>query len=456
MARKMMIQGLLKRSFVSVVILTVIVNIALLFYVAPQVSNRLHIHYNQDNYADGYDYLAANIASGHGYRFYPDTARTIMREPGYPILLAGILLAFGKSFVAIKITNVCLALATAWLMTRLAVRVSSAPIMVFAPSLLFLFHPATLIAEDRGGVEILFTFLIVLFMVALYRALENNLWWGYALAGASLGLTVLVKSTPILFPLVLLGYLMAVDRKRRWSASGHIALMIVSLFAVLSPWIIRNYSLTGKFIPTASVLGVSAQAGQYMCEHRSSGEPLWQIDREAAYERDDLARSLGYRFKSDDFYYQTFYATADELNFSSYLANRVKGNYEQHPLLCVKCIASNLIWFWTAGKTKQATIANTLIQLPYLALGIAGVVLSLKNGTWRVIGPMVLFVVYIVCVHAPILAQARYSMPLIPFISIFAAVAIEWARRNRACSTALDAAINHIPSDEEGVPAQRA
>jgi hypothetical protein len=68
----------------------------------------------------------------------------------------------------------------------------------------------------------------------------------------------------------------------------------------------------------------------------------------------------------------------------------------------------------------------------------------------------VLFVVYIVCVHAPILAQARYSMPLIPFISIFAAVAIEWARRNRACSTALDAAINHIPSDEEGVPAQRA
>ena len=416
---------------ITAYVLVVLIHTALLFVAIPVLSNLLNLQYGQDKFPDGYDYLANTLVNGHGYRFYPETALTTMREPGYPILLAGLMIAFGNSFTAVKIANLCFALATAWLMTHLARRVSSAPVVVFIPSLLFLFHPATLIAEGRGGVEILFSFLIVLFMLALYRALESNRWWAYVLAGALLGSAVLVKSTPILFPVFLLGYLLLADRKHAWAASGRIALMIAALFTVLSPWIIRNYSLTGKIIPTASVLGVSAQAGQYMCEHRSSGEPLRQIDREAAYERDDLARALGYKFKTDDFYYQTFYATADEISFSNYLFARVKEKYVQDPLLCLKCVSSNLIWFWTAGKNEEETIANALVQLPYLMLGIAGVLLSLRGGTQKVIAPMAVFAVYIVCVCMPILAQARYSMPLIPFISIFAGVTIEWIRSSR-------------------------
>jgi 4-amino-4-deoxy-L-arabinose transferase-like glycosyltransferase len=442
---------ILKRPEVRVSIFAAIVNAALLFLIIPEISSHLHPLYNQDVYADGYDYLAHNLAAGDGYRFYPDTARTTMREPGYPLLLAGLLIAFGNSFTAVKVTNLCLALSTAWLMTRIARRASSSPILIFVPPLLFLFHPATVVAESRGGVELLFTFLLVLFTVVLYWAMVGNLWWIYGLSGSVLGLAVLVKSTPILFPLFLLVYLIVVERKGTLATFGRVALMLVAMFVVLSPWIARNYSLTGKFIPTASVLGVSMQAGQYICEHRSSGEPMWRLDREASYERDNLARSLGYSFKQSDFYYQTFYSPADEVSFSSALSRQVVDVYRNDPLLCLKCVSSNMIYFWSAGKTGQSTVANMIVQLPYLILGIAGIVVSVRKRHFKLVVIPVLFIFYFLCVHAPILAQARYSMPLLPFISILAGIALESARRDRASLAPLQPVTVTLPGTREGV-----
>lgn len=410
--------------FISLGIATAIVHAVLLFVVIPQVSDRVTPFYNQDRFIDGYDQLATNLVQGNGYRFYPDTAKTLMREPGYPLLLAGLLLAFGSTFTAVKLANMLLALATAWLMTRLGRRISSNRILLVAPPLLFLFHPATLIAESRGGVEILFTFLVMLFVLALYTALENNTWSRYALAGAVLGLAVLVRSTPMLFPIFLLAYLLVIERQRtpKLAICRNIATMIIAMTAVLSPWIVRNYALTGRFVPTASVLGVSAHAGQYICTHLSEDKPWVLLDREAARERSKLALEQGYHFK--DGYYQGFYSTGDELSFSRYLAKRVFTAYEQNPLVCARCVAYNLFNFWFAGKSWMSTGMNVVVQLPYLILAAIGTVVCVKNKRFRTIGPFVLFIVYVVAVYVPILAQARYSVPLIPFLSILASIAL--------------------------------
>ena len=59
---------------------------------------------------------------------------------------------------------------------------------------------------------------------------------------------------------------------------------MVMILTMIASWIARNYMLTGKFIPTGSVLGVSAQAGQYIGKHQFEGKPYWILDREAARE----------------------------------------------------------------------------------------------------------------------------------------------------------------------------
>jgi Dolichyl-phosphate-mannose-protein mannosyltransferase len=405
-------------------ILAVAINAIFLFVVIPELSDRLTPFYNQNRFIDGYDLLATNLVEGNGYRFYPETAETLMREPGYPLLLAGILLVFGKSFTAVRVVNFCLASATAWLMPMIVCRLSSNRLLISVPPLLFLFHPGTVVAESRGGVEILFAFLITLFLLSLLHARDCNHWWCFAVTGGVLGLTVLVRSTLLMFPLFLLGYLLVFEWREssKLASFRNVAVIIGSMFVVLSPWIIRNYRLTGRFVPTASVLGVSAHTGQYICLHHADGKPWVDLDGDAARERATLAHQLGYRFK--DGYYQLFCSSPDELRFSTYLAKRVMVEYGKTPLLCARCIADNLFNFWFAGKTWKSTIMTMFVQLPYLILGITGAVRSLRNGHAKVVGPLVLLILYVVAIHSPILAQARYSVPLLPFLSIFAAVTL--------------------------------
>jgi hypothetical protein len=207
----------------------------------------------------------------------------------------------------------------------------------------------------------------------------------------------------------------------------NIALMIVAMFVVLSPWIIRNYRLTGKFVPTASVVGVSAQAGEYIFIHNSSDDDRFRMDREAAAERNELARALGYPFKEG--YYQCFFSTGDELKFSSYLLRRVADDYKKSPELFMRVLFTNLGDFWVGGKTGDSVKMNMAVELPLLILAGIGIALSARNGHLKVIAPMILMIVYSMAVSAPIIAQARYSVPMIPYVAILACIPLLTLRR---------------------------
>ena len=372
---------------------------------------------------DNYHSIAKNIVSGHGYRFTPETSLTLMREPGYPYFLAALLYVFDNDREAATIANIIFTSLAAFLVSTLARSVCALRCVPVAAAILFMLHPGLVLTELRGGVESLFTLLVLVFLALLHKAVSTEKAAAYVRAGLVLGVASCVRSTALLFPaflifhaLLLQGSLRSVARSA-WRA----ALVFACALLVLSPWIIRNELLVGKFIPTASVQGIAMQVGEYLCIHRGEKD-MSALDMDAAAVRNKLAAAAGYRFDGD--YYQFFYDPRDELKFNSSLGRQVVQDYVQSPAMFAKCAANNVFNFWFAGKNRAVTVANVCVQLPYILLALWGIALGVGRLDRSAVSLLLLFVAYTVAVYVPIHAQARYSIPLIPILAIFAAMPV--------------------------------
>jgi len=375
-------------------------------------------------FADNYHLLAENLSEGAGYRFHSDTGPTLMREPGYPMFLAALFHLFGRDLAVARAANLLLSLITVGIIARLSLELSKSELAARIAPVLYMIHPGIVVAELRGGVEILFITLLMSFLATIFWALRGSRLSRYFVAGLVLGATSLVRSTALLFPMFLFVYFFVWERPRSSVVvmGSRIGAIFAAALIVLSPWIVRNYVLVGQFVPTASVQGVAAQAGQYICRNLSLHNGVQELDTEAAKIRSSLARSQGYRFR--DGYYQEFFDPRDEVAFNSELTRQVLSGYRESPALIFQCVAKNTFNFWFSGKNWTATWINMAVQLPYLAIAIAGLFIGLRGPLAPKFGLLLLFVLYTMGTYLPIHAQARYSIPLVPVLSMLAAIAM--------------------------------
>jgi len=430
-------------SSVWLVLLVVfLVTAALLFLVLPKL-DRVFAYTYSAHFQDGYDLIANNLVNGNGYRLEANKGETMIREPGYPLFLAALFKVAGYHLEAARFANWLLAIGIAIMIMRLTRLVTDDARVALIASVLFLLHPGTIICEARGGVEILFIFAILVFMLVLHWAVEKGGPWRYLVVGLVLGIVVQIRSTPMVFPVFLLFHLglIANSARERLRAVSNVAILVFGMVVVMAPWTIRNYLLVHEFVPTATVQGLALQEGQYACQNFSSGKNYYVLQTEAGQERDDLAARLG--IPSGTQYYQVFADARDEWKLNNTLLQGAKAEYVRHPALFATCVARNAINFWFLGKTWVVTSLNMLIQIPVLILTLSGLYLLHRRGLLHKMGIMLMFVLSAVAVHVAIAAEARYSIPLIAFLAIPASVAVVsiwqkcWTSARR--ETALDA-----------------
>jgi 4-amino-4-deoxy-L-arabinose transferase-like glycosyltransferase len=374
---------------------------------------------------DGYDLIANNLAQGNGYRWTADMAETMIREPAYPLFLAGIFKIAGYHIEAARCASWLLALGVALMMMPLTRIVTGTGNTALIASLLFLFYPGTIIAEARGGVELPFIFAAFAFMLAVHHAVEKGGRWRYFVAGLVFGVVVQVRSTPLVFPVLLLFYLVLTANgiRERLKATLNVAILALGMAIVMAPWVIRNYQLVHEFVPLVTNRGLALQEGQYTCQNLSFGGDFYPVLRESYRSRSELASELGFRFEGAQ-YFQVFYNAHDEWAFTNVLIQRAEEKYVKHPGLMPACVGKNLFNFWFLGKTWQVTKLNLLIQVPLLVLVLSGLWLLWKRGLLRKMCIMLMFVLSIFMVHLPTVAEARYSIPVLAFLAIPASVAI--------------------------------
>jgi hypothetical protein len=191
---------------------------------------------------------------------------------------------------------------------------------------------------------------------------------------------------------------------------------------VMVPWVIRNFMLVHQFVPTATVQGLAIQEGQYTCQHLALDDDFHAVQTQAGLTRAAIATELGIPFEGS--YYQVFYDARDEWTFYKTLFRRAEKEYVAHPAFLAGCACKNILNFWFLGKTWHATRLNMLVQVPLLLLALSGLVALRKRGELARMGIMLTFVLCIVTVHLPIIAHARYSVPLVPFLVIPASVSV--------------------------------
>jgi len=290
---------------------------------------------------------------------------------------------------------------------------TTALIAAYAHSLygFFIIFYGALLAE----VLINFTFLLALWM--FLNALEKQDLRYCILCGLFWGTAILAKPTMAGFiPFLLIPWFL--KKGMSLKSAGGIAAMAVCAAAVIAPVTVRNYRITGSFIPvssgggTAFIIGNSPQAsGSYIytpfarnVPKEAEGMSAGRMDRYLfgktieSIEKDpaDFLRVIGRKF-------QFFWGRPE-------IPNNI--NYYYHT--------------YNYSRKVRPPVLDFQLLVPWellVALGITGFMLSLKK--WRDALTLQLFALVYPAIIIMLLVMGRFRLPLFPILAIFSAYALQ-------------------------------
>lgn len=400
----------------------ILYKLALLFFFLPLVDVVLpgayHIQSEPDLYAD----IAWNVARGLGFRVYEDTSLTMLREPGYVYILAGIYTLFGKSIYAAQGLNIIFSLFSAVLLFKIACNARLSKTIALAAACIFLAHPSFIAVESRASLEATFAFFLILSVYAVQSAEIRPTLRSFAFAGLILGLTVMTRSTAAVFAAAAPIYLFfRIGKHTSFSQFMKKSAVYCGCFLlVMSVWAARNYSVTQEFVPIGTVAGDAFYQGWFTTKHSEIYTKPGENLQQAAAEANKIIRNDGITFK--DGFFPTFYDSKDEVRRNKLLMGITTKNYMEEPWLLLKTMGRNVFRFWFYGPTPTVVIVNVLVVLPYLALFLYGAWTALHRRS--PVLPALMMVGSVYFVNLFFITLPRHHTPIIPFMCIFMAVGL--------------------------------
>jgi len=206
-------------------------------------------------FPDSVEFLMVSwhIRAGDGPILSGDSA--VGRMPGYPYLLAGITSVFGEGLLAPRLVQAALGALAVGMAALLAGRlfgrrVALAAGVIAAVYPMFIMMSALLLSET------LFILLFLAGILCLHRAFAEDTLPAAIAAGAAFGAATLVRSSLLLYVPMAAGA-WVVLRRFKVGAFVRAAMMLAAFAAVMAPWVVRNWRVTGHFVPTRLRVGPS-------------------------------------------------------------------------------------------------------------------------------------------------------------------------------------------------------
>ena len=184
------------------------------------------------------------------------------RPPGFAYYLAAIYAASGGSYLAPRLVNMVLGLVAALLWFLLGRAVFNRWVGVLAAFLTVTFW-GTLYYEGEVNDPALFLFLLPCILGALYLWLRKPGGWRALLVGLLIGAYATMRPNILAFGPVMALWMAYVlwkrGQMRRMPASW--AALLLSTLAVIAPITIRNYMVSGEFVPVSTYMGQNLLIG---------------------------------------------------------------------------------------------------------------------------------------------------------------------------------------------------
>ncbi len=291
-----------------------------------------------DNFNFGWEMgrVAASLASGHGFSspFGPETGPTAWEPPLYPYLTAGVFLLFGvyskaSAFVLLALNSVFSAL-TCIPIFLIARRVFSTKVAIWS-AWAWALLPSVMFWCTRWIWETSLSTLLLATLFWLALTLEDRDGWiPWITFGSLWGLLALTSTS-------LLSFLPAAGLwawGRRWKCGKRslagIALASAIFFAIITPWLVRNYETFGKFIFIRDNFGAELRMG-----NGEGADGTW----------------MEYLHPTQNVFALRQYQALGELDYVALRKSQavafIKADYSRFALLCLK----RFVYFW-AGPPK--------------------------------------------------------------------------------------------------------
>jgi 4-amino-4-deoxy-L-arabinose transferase-like glycosyltransferase len=372
-----------------------------------------------DNRPDPYYFGAMGKSIARGEGFTPYGVLIKRRAPLYPLMIGGLYAAFGEHVVLVQLLQCLFYATTCLLVFDLGRRVFNQRVGIIA-GVVSAVLPLLLRYVADLHLETSFTFFMTLTLWLMVRFREKSTVARGAQVGAAAALASLTKALAILFPgLFAVGVVVSVWRARRAGGGARPPwLPLVAMFgvmaAVISPWTIRNYRVTGHFVPISTGMSDAFLRGFIFSKPEYAlleKEPYTFAENESNAYFKDLCRQAGTEWEKDD------WETDKVLNAVA------KAKLKADPLGFVRKFFVGLFTFWYEMTTlKNSIIAGGLALVAWVFAGI---------GWWRArqerlqVWPLLLPVFYLNLLLAALLALGRYSAPILPGLLVVGAYGVD-------------------------------
>jgi hypothetical protein len=283
------------------------------------------------------------------------------------------------------------------------------------------FNPMLLRYVGDLQLEPLLTFLFAACVWASIRFYASPTLGLAILIGLTAALASLTKSValpyPILFAAVFVGAAL-LRRKRGQRASLHIAKLValfVAMAALIAPWTIRNYFVTGgHFVLLSSGTSDAFLRGYIFSkpEYATLRLPPYEYaENESNAWFRSLAQAAGTEWQRDD------YETDQILNRAAVQ------QLASAPGEFVRKFVTGLLTFWYEMTSLTNSVLAGMLALGTWALAIVGIRRSIREAkpVWILILPAIYLNVFL----AALLALGRYSVPILPPLLVVAAFGLD-------------------------------